>query len=478
MPGAHLSLRQMKTSEHWPSGMDGAGQKGLSGKKWHGATAEIQGPVKSRLHAGQLRDADVGATPAGSPTAARPVAMRSKSEAPPSSRRSPREFQLHEDDSSDDDACGSVARAQVTPGWDVEKLFEFDINELVQLARTTAWGLLPAGRTGLAAMGPDLSEAGPEQEDEEAGSPEDVAREGVTEREDAMRALQDELAFKDAQIERLRRVVCELLCWGAQHWPQADAGSRPALNALKSSSRSRATPCELRATAPEFVPLGIPSLAAIPTKDLLPRRARAHSYAPGVWKTQQPSRSPCPNEAGAEGGLDVEAEPSETPCVPSSPTEQAPEVAAAPAPEATAAPRATAAPAEAQSPGADSRSFLRQRSRVRISSLPPSPFKAAPPSCSEGRPLATPCSLAQPTRSPCRQSASPCAAEASRNSPGRSQSPFSQLDPTVWPSLAETSTTAGSVRRRPRSRPPVVSSRRGRSAGPPLQNPGNVQAGG
>eukprot|EP00413_Alexandrium_margalefii_P001107 CAMPEP_0204520410 /NCGR_PEP_ID=MMETSP0661-20131031/5248_1 /ASSEMBLY_ACC=CAM_ASM_000606 /TAXON_ID=109239 /ORGANISM="Alexandrium margalefi, Strain AMGDE01CS-322" /LENGTH=307 /DNA_ID=CAMNT_0051525965 /DNA_START=23 /DNA_END=943 /DNA_ORIENTATION=- len=203
---------------------------------------------------------------------------RSKSEVPLSSRRSSQFFEIHDGESSDDEVHTPSRVA-----WDVEKLFEFNVDELVLLARNAAWGLpLRSSRDSSAptcaaeAGRSDPYQAGTWNEDPKTDSlPVGGQADGAEAAE--LQSLQVQCAFKDKQIERLRRVVCELLCWGATHWPQGQNFQ----GHIGDQSHNPDTQ-ELRAGAPEFVPLGIPPLPASPAE---PAPHRGPAPAPGIWTT-------------------------------------------------------------------------------------------------------------------------------------------------------------------------------------------------
>lgn len=213
--------------------------------------------------------------------------------APKEERRGGVLFDLHRDDSSsggEEEPPDSTGSEQ----WDIEKLFEFDIDQLVRVARAAAWGYpLPIGagaratrteeingtwsrgrssqnlnwKEQLSGLSADLRDAVFEVKGEVTGkkqgsegstqnftwkeqlsslSPE--LSDAIVELQDEAQHLRDELSLKTTQIERLRRVVCELLCWGTLQW--GTAASRVWDRMLQRAPQTRT---QLRASARELV---------------------------------------------------------------------------------------------------------------------------------------------------------------------------------------------------------------------------------
>lgn len=167
-------------------------------------------------------------------------------------------------DTSDDESSTNPQQA-----WDVEQLFAFDVDELVRVARNAACGWLPKGPLG--SPQDECVKAPPAGASQVSNF---TQQERCNDSSESDR-LRQECAFKDKQIERLRRVVCELLCWGAAHWPHS-AGA-PAENQKNRKVRRGG----LRASAPEFVALGI---LPMPESQLKMTSRRAVSAAPGMWR--------------------------------------------------------------------------------------------------------------------------------------------------------------------------------------------------
>jgi len=204
------------------------------------------------------------------------AAIRCKTEAP--TRHCASElFCINIGDSDDEDEAVTAQTHASDPrpvpfrgqSWDIEDLFDFDVDTLVGLARATAWG---------------SSTGGPSAELAAHGETEEVARVATQHRYSAsenhagdlaeihglrleLEVKDREIELKDRQIERLRRVVCELLCSSEPH---TIPGKFPHPTSPVSAQKNG----ELRACAPEFVPLGIPLLEQINVKELA-QRARS-----------------------------------------------------------------------------------------------------------------------------------------------------------------------------------------------------------
>jgi len=170
-------------------------------------------------------------------------------------------FKLSDGDSSDDGstAYGSSmdsSREHRVKALDLEVLFEFDTTTLVNVASKACGNL-----RGSFAMVPTASA-------DEDGEEDDG-------RDSEVQSLKKECEVKDKQIEQLKRTVCELLLWVSAH-PRGRAtkdSAREPLGALDSGAGT-----ELRASAPEFVSLGIPSLVGglpgCPSRGSCPRHKR------------------------------------------------------------------------------------------------------------------------------------------------------------------------------------------------------------
>jgi len=233
-----------------------------------------------------------------------PTRVRAKSEMPASRHDF---FQMHNTDSSDDEESHPCPDHSPSKYWDVETLYEFDIDTLVRLARGITRSLLPGScldptlkTTGLVAEGRILGEATKEKPGSEGaavGCPvisgeQDVEATGLDEES---REKDGQIEFKDEQIERLRRIVCELLSWGATY-PCPRCVPRPSdFPAPRRSPHAYVPPHRrLRASAPEFVPLGIFSEKESSGKSLA---RRACSAAPRVHK--QDTRAVCDDPPAA-----------------------------------------------------------------------------------------------------------------------------------------------------------------------------------
>lgn len=212
--------------------------------------------------------------------------LRSKSEAPLKGRRASEHFAIFDVDSSDDEASAADGSVLAESGpLDLERLFEFNIDQLISVAHEATCSRLP----GAAKHKPDKLGPSPRRSPSKnmARSPNKVACPSpdnpLTEQ---VTNLRQELELKDKQLERLRRVVCELLVWGTSgegvpHVPSAACSGGPATPGRKRS--------KLRAQAPEFVSLGIPSLANLPLKTAL-RRTKSAAPVP----LQQQRQGQCP----------------------------------------------------------------------------------------------------------------------------------------------------------------------------------------
>lgn len=224
--------------------------------------------------------------------------LRSKSEAPAPGRRSSEFFAIHDVDSSDDEHPTAVDGSALSDigQFDLETLFEFNIDQLISVAREATCSRLPGLPTkskGFAnSLSPRRSARGVghgctelKNAPEETGQPKAPA--SVVDAQ--LAKLRQEMEYKDKQLERLRRVVCELLVWGtsekdtAAHTVLAEA--LPEIPSPPEKKRNS----NLRAAAPEFVSLGIPSLANMPIKQLL---RRTKSAAPVATRRQKEEHLP------------------------------------------------------------------------------------------------------------------------------------------------------------------------------------------
>lgn len=214
--------------------------------------------------------------------------IRSKSLSPVQKRRKDH-FEIG-DDSSGDEHDRPTRRGECSNSktggtrWDIEDLFEFDVDQLVGIARNTAWGL------------PSCLE--PSMRDNAAGAA--SPKQGLSSSETAdslkqteLHRLRREAEVKDKQIERLRRVVCELLIWGQQFQPSPTKLVPPTL----------AGSIALRSEAPEFVPLGIswsqqPVVVAEQSSSVSPSSLQTHT-ATEVALPDHPSEAPLSNPFSA-----------------------------------------------------------------------------------------------------------------------------------------------------------------------------------
>mmetsp|Transcript_43677 Transcript_43677/g.81553 ORF Transcript_43677/g.81553 Transcript_43677/m.81553 type:complete len:541 (+) Transcript_43677:52-1674(+) len=236
-----------------------------------------------------------------------PTALkRSKSMAP--SRRTLKEsFNLNGNSSDEDaDKRKSASGAAVQKNWEIEDLFEFDVDRLVGVARSTAWGVkgdLSKGRDGKPAEGRDTDvddqTPGEPADDQTQGKPAEGNQQDARDQiEDAseLERLRKECDSRGRQIERLRRAVCELLVWGQQ----LQAGSAT----LNSGGAPTPAVTQMRSEAPEFVPLGISwalseSLSAEQAVDL-PSKQTPESPPPAQASTALiPQSSPSPPTASS-----------------------------------------------------------------------------------------------------------------------------------------------------------------------------------
>eukprot|EP00811_Abedinium_folium_P025269 NODE_3600_length_2012_cov_13.429178.p1 GENE.NODE_3600_length_2012_cov_13.429178~~NODE_3600_length_2012_cov_13.429178.p1 ORF type:complete len:567 (-),score=124.88 NODE_3600_length_2012_cov_13.429178:220-1920(-) len=193
-------------------------------------------------------------------------------------------FSLHRDDSSgcdEDEDEDEDVRARSGGGgggrrgeWDIESLFEFNVDQLVRVARAAAWGypLAMAGghklgewSSGGAGGGnrcsggritpvheprlrrPRAAKGTSRVKEDGFGTSADL-RETLSELQGEVKHLRRELSLKSTQVERLRRVVCELLCKGTLEW--GAAATRVWDRML---CRSPQTRTQLRASARELV---------------------------------------------------------------------------------------------------------------------------------------------------------------------------------------------------------------------------------
>jgi len=144
-------------------------------------------------------------------------------------------FALNEDDSSDDEpTCTNPKRRTAAQELDLESLFEFDTGALVQIA-SRACGKQPDSFWDCSAMQGACS------------------AEKLSESDELILRLMNENEQKDKQIEVLKRTVCELLVWKST-WSNAQSGN---LGASSLPARKLGVKGKMRAEAPEFVSLGI-----------------------------------------------------------------------------------------------------------------------------------------------------------------------------------------------------------------------------
>jgi len=171
-------------------------------------------------------------------------------------QRRPLKEAFNLNDNSSDEEVDKQKSASGTAGqknWEIEDLFEFDIDRLVGVARSTAWGVagdLSKGGDGTAAEGNakegNTKEVNVKEVNFKEGNVKDA--EEQTPGGSELEQLRQQCATKDHEIKRLRRVVCELLVW-AQHTKSGSAAF----------NFGAGTPAvtKMRSEAPEFVPLGI-----------------------------------------------------------------------------------------------------------------------------------------------------------------------------------------------------------------------------
>lgn len=149
---------------------------------------------------------------------------------------------LHDDsEQSDLDAEAPEGEAGAAADWDIEELFQFDVDKLVGIARQTAW-TFPGNQTASvrhlpASVDPrpgegagDAVEMAPQQIDARAQAPVPTAEQHASQQTPTLsesewaelqrlrressefERMKQACAFREKQVERLRRVVCELLC--------------------------------------------------------------------------------------------------------------------------------------------------------------------------------------------------------------------------------------------------------------------------
>jgi len=167
----------------------------------------------------------------------------------PSSGNAGSFFTINDGDSSDDDTtfeCGKSNESGAAQVFDLENLFEFDTSTLVKLASQEC------GIQADAFWESDVS------------TPRSVAEcDCVAEAESVVvQRLRKECEQKDKQIEVLKHTVCELLVWKSritshEPWNELHGITKKPVSAVSPGTVSQKT---MRADAPEFVFVGIPSL--------------------------------------------------------------------------------------------------------------------------------------------------------------------------------------------------------------------------
>jgi len=174
-------------------------------------------------------------------------------------------FNLNDSDSGDEDEIVVAASTDPAPSgdvMDVESLFEFDTSTLVQLANKACGKHTDPFWEGSRHFlgGESASSEVPDADYE------------------VVQKLMKACLQKDRQIEVLKQTVCELLVWKATHarqQPQQHPQQQPQQQrcfaepeSIKQANVAEPTmsfrQVQMRADAPEFVSLGIPSLAKRP----------------------------------------------------------------------------------------------------------------------------------------------------------------------------------------------------------------------
>jgi len=158
-------------------------------------------------------------------------------------------FNLHDGDSSDDEEAVPRSNKLSFDALDLETLFEFDTETLVKLA----------GK----ACGKESDPLESFWESSKTVADSTVTAEEVPESESVIiQRLLKSRDEKDKQIEVLKKTVCELLVWKATNARLQQSSLEPASSVTQplvvvEPPKNN----QMRADAPEFVSLGIPSLA-------------------------------------------------------------------------------------------------------------------------------------------------------------------------------------------------------------------------